>query len=116
MATNELENVVLIEAIVMCLIILIILSAFKRWKYLLCVSSVVATGAIFTVWHAMMALGSLLVYGPAALLLWLELDKHTDLAHDRQRKLIRNISWSLLGTGVVLLILKNIYNIYLYLQ
>ena len=116
MTTNELQNVVFIEGIVLCLIVLIILSAFRRWKILLGVSSVLATAAIFYVWQPIMAFGSLLVYGPASLLLWLELEKQTDLAHDRQRKLIRFICWSLLGTGVTLLILKNIYNIYTYLQ
>lgn len=116
MTTNELQNIVMIEAFSLILIMLIILSAFRRWKLLLGISIVAATATLFTAWSTMVAFGSLLVYGPASLLLWFELDRQADVTHDAQRKMIRIICWTLLAFGVALIILKNIYNIYLYLR
>jgi len=56
-----------------------------------------------------------LVYGPASMLMWMELDKKTGLKSEMRGKVIRTTCWAFVITGVALLILKNIYNIYRYL-
>jgi hypothetical protein len=115
MTTNELQNIVFVEGVSLCLISIIIVAAFKRWKITLCVSSVIATAAFFYAWAPIMALGSLLVYGPASILMWFELDKRTTSVNNQKIRIMRGICWALLATGVFLLILKNVFNIYKYL-
>lgn len=116
MTTNELQQIVLIEAATLLLVCVIILSAFKRWKVTLCVASGLATIGFFTAWSSIMALGSLLVYGPASLLLWLQLDSKDDKPVGNFNKFIHILAWSLLAIGVAILILNNIRNIFIYLS
>jgi hypothetical protein len=61
-----------------------------------------------------MATGSLMIYGPASILLWFELDNQNK-NNEANTKLLRHVCWSLIGIGIACLILKNIYNIYSYL-
>ena len=115
MAGNELQNMVMIEGTALLLITVVIISAFNHWKYTLFASSTLAAAAIFSVWSTAMAVGSVMIFGPASILLWFELDNRSHLAQDRRKKIIRIICWSMVATGILLLILKNILNIYSYL-
>ncbi len=116
MTTNELQQIVLIEAATLLLVCIIIVATFKRWKITLWVSIVLATIGFFTAWSSIMAFGSLLVYGPACLLLWLQLDTKEDKHVRKIDKFIHYFAWSLLAIGVTTLILKNIHNIFVYLS
>lgn len=116
MTTNELQNVVYLETLILFLIMAIIISGIKRWKMMLCISSGAASVALFMAWTFVMAMGAALVYGSSSLLLWLELDRKAYSAHDTKRNITRNTCWVLLACGVLMLILKNIYNIYIYLN
>lgn len=116
MTTHELQTVVMFEGIALLLIILVVVSAMRRWKVPLILASVAATATLLTIWSLVMAVGSILVYAPASTLMWFEVDKKTDLAQDSSKRFIRSICWLLLALGVSMLILKNIYNIYSYLN
>jgi len=109
MANSELQNVVITEGIALFFITTVIISAFQRWKFVTYVSSVLATIAVFSAWSAAMALGAVLVYTPVSVLLWLDLEKQ-DLRTPRL------ICWSFLILGVLLLIFKNVYNVYIKLN
>ena len=111
----ELQNVVLMEGVCLTLILSIIIASIKRWKSLLYIASTAATAAFFIAWSPVMAAGSMLVYGPASILMWMELAKESAEKMERRKKIIRNTCWSFLVAGVSVLILKNIYNIYNYL-
>jgi len=115
MTTAELQSIVMTEGICLLLIILIMVSSFKRWKYILYATSVAATLAFFSAWHFIMATASIMIYGPASVLLWIELDKAPNIKHERRKTVIRRTCWGFLAAGVALLILKNILNIYGYL-
>jgi hypothetical protein len=116
MTTNELQQIVLIEAATLLLVCAIVVAAFKRWKITLCVASTLATVGFFTAWSSIMALGSLLVYGPASLLLWLQLDSKEEKPSGRLNKFIHIFAWSSLAFGVAILIINNIRNIFIYLS
>lgn len=116
MTIHELQQVVLIEAATSLLVCAIIVSALKRWKITLCVTTGLATIGFFTAWSSIMALGSLLVYGPASLLLWFQLDGKEDKPIGKLNNLIQVLAWSLLALGVATLIINNIRNIFIYLS
>jgi hypothetical protein len=116
MTTNELQHIVLIEAATLLLVCAVIVAAFKRWKITLCVASTLATVGFFTAWSTIMAIGSVLVYGPASILLWLQLDSKEVKPVDRLNKYVHILAWSLLAIGVATLILNNIRNIFIYLS
>lgn len=116
MVMHELKHIVLLEAACVPLILALILCAYKHWRTGLLVSATLAGTAFFSAWSIMMAIGSVLAYTPACILLWLEVDKNTDLAHDRHKQLIRSICWGFLALGVSLLIISNTLNIYYYLR
>jgi hypothetical protein len=116
MAVNELQHIVILEAICLVLIGFIILSAFNHWKLALCASISLTSVAFFAAWSSIMALGSLLVYGTAPILLWLQLDKKGQAADSRRKKYAQNIAWIILAVGVTILILNNIRNIFIYLR
>lgn len=112
----ELKHIVLLEAACVPLVLAIILCAYKHWLKGLIVSATIAGTALFAAWSPIMAAGSVLAYTPACILLWLEVDKNTDLDHDRHKQLIRSICWGFLALGVSLLIINNTLNIYNYLH
>jgi peptidoglycan/LPS O-acetylase OafA/YrhL len=116
MTVQDLQNRVILEAICLAMIMVVILSAFKRWKVVLCASSALAATAFFSAWNPIMATASIMVYGPASLLLWFELDNQAQITPTRRKNLLSTICWSLLAVGVAMLIFKNIFNIYKYLQ
>jgi hypothetical protein len=116
MTINELQNVVLLEALILSLICVLIISAFKRWKKIVYLCSAIATIAAFSAWSFVLALGSLFVYAPSSMLLWHELDRQPNMVDDRKRRLLRACAWVMLAVGVLMLIGKNIYNIYLCLN
>lgn len=109
MANSELQNVVIIEGIALFFIAAVIIASFRHWKFVTYISSVLATIAVFSAWSAAMALGAVLVYAPVAVLLWFDLEKQ-DLRTPRL------ICWSFLILGVLLLIFKNVYNVYIKLN
>lgn len=115
MKIHDLQNIVLVEAICLCLILAIIVAAFKRWKGTLITSSILATIALFTAWSNTMALASTLVYGSASTLLWWQLeDKKTPVT--ARKNVMQKITWGILALGVTILICKNTHNIFVYLQ
>lgn len=116
MTTNELQQIVLIEAATLLLVCAVIVAALRRWKITLFVTAPLATIGFFTAWSSVMALGSLLVYGPASLLLWFQVDSTEDKPADKLNKLIHIMAWSLLAIGVATLIINNIRNIFIYLS
>jgi hypothetical protein len=116
MKTPELQYVVLLEASIVLMITTVIVSAFNRWKTMLYLSSSIAAIALFSAWTFVMALGAVMVYGPASVLLWHELDRQTESNTETKGKFVHTLSWILLGLGVLMLILKNMYNIYGYLN
>lgn len=63
-----------------------------------------------------MALGSLLVYGTAPVLLLMQLDKKGGVSETKRRRFIHFISWTILAIGVLVLILNNLRNIFLHLH
>lgn len=109
---NELQAVVVIEGLALTTITLAIFSAFKHWRLSLYIASVVAAISVFCVWSPAMALGSIMVYVPASILLWHEFDKTKQIRPKDRQALIQLFCWISLAVGVALLILKNIYNIY----
>lgn len=116
MTNNELQHIVLIEAATLLLVCTVAVAAFNRWKITLCVATTLATIGFFTAWSTIMAFGSLLVYGPASLLFWLQLDSKEDEPGGKLNKLVHIIAWALLAIGVATLITNNIRNIYVYLS
>lgn len=116
MLVHELKHIVLLEAACVPLILVIILCAYKHWRTRLIIASTATAAVFFAAWSFMMAAGSVLVYTPACILLWLEVDKNTDLAHDRHKQLIRSVCWGFLALGVSVLIINNSLNIYDYLH
>lgn len=116
MTTNELQHIVLIEAATLLLICAVVIAAFNRWKITLCVTITLATMGFFTAWSTIMAFGSLLVYGPASLLLWLQLDSKETEPGGKLNKIAHILAWSLLAIGVATLITNNIRNIFIYLS
>lgn len=116
MTTHELQNIVLLESLAMALILLLIISAFKRWKKIIWIAGAGATIAIFTAWSPVMATGTVMVYAPAITLLWFEQEYKSLPQYENKKKHIRTACWAFLAIGVCTLIVKNIYNIYTYLQ
>lgn len=114
MKLHDLQSIVLVEAICLLLIVVICIAAFKRWKGTLITSSILATIAFFCAWSNIMAMGSLLVYGSASTLLWWQLEKK-NITLTPRKKLLQKISWGILATGVAILIINNIHNIFVYL-
>lgn len=112
MIASELQHIVVLELFCLATIAMIIVAAFKRWKKILCANILLATVAFFSAWSNIMAIGALMVYGSSSLLLWIQQDKEKN----RSNKKAQTISWMLLATGVMVLIINNIHNIYLYLN
>ncbi len=116
MATRELQVMVTLEAIILVLICSVICFAFKRWKIPLYISSAAATAVLFYAWSPLIALGSACVYGPASMLLWIELDKRDSKQVKRRTSLIQAFCWPLLALGVIMIIVHNVHQIYVYLH
>lgn len=116
MHLHELQTTVLVEGVCAVLMLLIILSSYYRWRIIFYASSTAVTIAFFSIWHVFMAIGSLLVYGPASLMMWLELDRKSKLKDGRMYRYIRIVCWLSIATGVSFLVLKNIFNILNYLS
>lgn len=115
MLTNELHNIVILEFFCLAAIIVIIISSFKRWKKILCASMFLATVAFFAAWSNIMAFGAFMTYGASSLLLWIQQDKKKNRLQQKTQK-AQTIGWGILATGVIILILNNIHNIYLHLN
>lgn len=114
MLINELQRTVLLEFMCLISVCAIILFSFRRWKAAIGVASAIATASFFSVWSFSMAAGAFLAYTSASMLLWLQLNKK-DTKPVKKLEYLQITSWSLLAIGVTTLILKNIYNIFVYL-
>lgn len=114
MIIEELQTLLALEAICLFLIIVIIISAFKRWKLILLASGTLATIVFCIAWSWIMALSSALVYGSASTLLLWQLDQKNS-KFKLTKKYLQDLLWITLAAGVTLIIIHNINNIYLYL-
>ncbi len=115
MNTERLQTIVTVEATILALVCLIILFSFKRWKIPLCAAGVGATAALFYAWTPLLAFGSLLVYGPASMLLWQELNNKVVKHVSATTRKIQFVAWSLVAIGVIIIIVKNVSSILMYL-
>lgn len=111
MKFHELQTVVAVEAMCLILLIVIAIATFKRWHRTLIASTCLTAVAFFSTWSNIMALGATLVYGSASVLLWWQLEEKIS----KDKKGLHRIAWGILATGVAVLILNNLNNIFIYL-
>ncbi len=115
MKFHDLQAIVTLEVICLLLLLIIIFATFKRWKRTLLTSAFFATVAFFSAWSNIMALGSTFVYGSASMLLWWQMgDQSAQLS--KTQAVLHKLSWSILASGVAILILNNLHNIFIYLR
>lgn len=115
MLFHDLQSIVIVETICLMLIIGIIIAAFRRWKRTLIALAFMATLAFFSAWSSIMAFGSMLVYGSASTLLWWQLDTKPHKSTMSYR-ILQKLNWAILASGVAILILNNLNNIFIYLR
>lgn len=115
MKIHDLQTIVIAEGICLALIVVIIISAFKRWRHILIASSILASVVFFCAWSNIMAFGCMLVYGSASTLLWWQLDNNSTSNTNITKKRVQTIAWTVLATGVLVLIINNTHNIFIYL-
>lgn len=115
MKFHDLQAIVTVEVICLLLLIVIIFATFKRWKRTLLTSGFFATLAFFSAWSNIMALGSTCVYGSASMLLWWQMSDKSEQSN-KSHQVMQKLSWAVLITGVAILILNNLRNIFIYLR
>ncbi len=114
MKFHELYSIVVVEAISLFLIIVIIIAVFKRWRGILLTSTFLAAVAFFSAWSNIMAFASTLVYGSASTLLWWQVGENLNQTSNR-KKFVQKLTWTILASGISILILNNLRNIFIYL-
>lgn len=116
MSVDELQTAVQLEFLILAMIAIMIIAAFKSWKFMFLLTCIGAGVTLFSVWTPIMALASMCVCIPASLLLWLELNTSPTLLNTKTKSIVQNLYWMTISLGILTLILKNIHNILGYMH
>ena len=101
---EELQHLVVTEAVAFMMVMIAIIASYKHWLIITLITTTIATIGFFSSWYTSTALSAFLVYTGSLTLLWFEVDKRTQSNLDHFSPVLRIGCWFNIFIGVVLMI------------